>query len=207
MSEPPPTDGARRRERQKAMTRNRVLEVSRTLFAEHGYEAVTIRMIADDAGIAVGSVFTTFHSKSDVLSAIVVEEFETQCEGVDAALAGVTGVVARVQALFGAIYRYHDRHGALLLQAQSHSWVRSREAETAVRRALAPTFKRIERLLMDGEDAGEIAAGRDLRLIVDMLYACYIANYRGAAFDGLSADDMIALMNRQVVMLVGEAQA
>lgn len=202
-----PTDGTRRRERQKAMTRNRVLDVARTLFAEHGYEAVTIRMIADEAGIAVGSVFTTFHSKSDVLSAIVVEEIGKQLDGADTALDGVNGCVPRIRALFTVIYRHHDRHGLLLLEAQSHSWVRPREAELAVRRSLVPTFKRIERLLMDGEDAGEIAPGRDLRLIVQMLYACYIANYRGAAFDGLSADDMIAAMDRQIAILVGGQHA
>ncbi len=188
------------------MTRNRVLDAARVLFAEHGYESVTIRMIADEAGIAVGSVFTTFHSKSDVLSSIVVEEIEKQCDEADAALAGVKGCVPRLQALFAILYRHHDRHGALLPQAQSHSWVRPREAELAVRRSLVPTFKRIERLLMDGEDAGEIAPGRDLRLIAQMLYACYIANYRGAAFDGLSAEDMIATMDRQITVLVGSQQ-
>lgn len=197
-----PVDGGRRRERQKAQTRNRVLEAARLLFSEQGYEAVTIRMIADEAGIAVGSVFTTFHSKSDVLSAIVVEEIDAQCAGVEAALAGVQGCTARLQRLFAEIYRHHDRHLALLLEAQSHSWVRPPAAEMAVRRALIPTFQRIERLLMDGEDAGEIAPGRDLRLIGEILYACYIANYRGAAFDGLSVDDMIAAMDRQIVMLV-----
>lgn len=200
-------EGARRRERQKAQTRNRVLEVARTLFSEHGYEAVTIRMIADEAGIAVGSVFTTFNSKSDVLSAIVVEEIDKQCDGLETALAAVQGCAARIKALFAEIYRYHDRHIALLLQAQSHSWVRTRAAEQSVRRSLVPTFKRIERILMDGEDAGEIAPGRDLRLIVEMLYACYIANYRGAAFDGLSADDMIAAMDRQIDMLLGPSPA
>lgn len=188
------------------MTRNRVLDVARTLFAEHGYEAVTIRMIADEAGIAVGSVFTTFHSKSDVLSAIVVEEIDKQLDAADAALDGVKGCLPRLRALFAVIYRHHDRHGALLLQAQSHSWVRPREAEHAVRRSLVPTFKRIERVLMDGEDAGELAPGQDLRLIAHMLYACYIANYRGAAFDGLSVDDLIATMDRQIAVLVGEPQ-
>ncbi|MBL8557732.1 MAG: TetR/AcrR family transcriptional regulator [Hyphomonadaceae bacterium] len=197
-----PAEGVRRRERQKAMTRNRVLAVARTLFTEHGYEAVTIRMIADEAGIAVGSVFTTFQSKSDVLSSIVVEEIDRQCDGMDEALAGVRGCRPRLRELFAVIYRFHDRHLALLLQAQSHSWVRSREAEVAVRRALIPTFKRIERILMDGEDAGEIAPGRDLRLVGEMLYACYIANYRGAAFDGLSVDDLVAAMDRQIAMLV-----
>ena len=85
--------------------------------------------------------------------------------------------------------------------------LRPRDAETAVRRALIPTFKRSERILMDGEDSGEIAPGRDLRLIGQIFYACDIATYRGAAFDGVSPDDMIAAMHRQIGVLIGDQQA
>lgn len=195
-------DGGRRRERRKAETRNRVLDAARTLFAKKGYEAVTIRMIADEAGIAVGSVFTTFASKSDVLAAIVAEELAFHVGDIDAALDGVGGALARLRALFAALYAYHDRHAALLLQAQSHSWVRGPDAERAVRRALVPTMQRLERILMEGQEAGEIGRDVDIRLIVEILFACYIANYRGAAFDGWSVADMTARMDRQIMTLL-----
>jgi len=195
-------DGARRRERQKAQTRTRVLDAARGLFTQHGYEAVTIRMIADAAGIAVGSVFTTFLSKSDVLSAIVVEELEAHIDDVDAALVGVVGVLARLNALFSAMYRYHDRHIDLLVLGNSHSWVRAPEAERAARRAIAPTVKRIERVLIEGREAGEIAPDADIRTVVDVLYASFISNYRGAAYDGLSAEDMTARMQRQTLAVL-----
>jgi len=70
-------------------------------------------MMADEAGIAVGSVFTTFRSKSDVLSAIVAEEIAKQLEEGDASLSCVKGCVPRLWALFAMICRRHDRHGAL----------------------------------------------------------------------------------------------
>ena len=200
-------DGSGRRERRKAETRNRVLDAARTLFEQKGYEAVTIRMIADEAQIAVGSVFTTFESKSDVLAAIVAEELYFHVGDVDAALAGVQGALARLKALFRALYVYHDRHEALLLQAQSHSWIRGPDAERAVRRALVPTMQRLERILLEGREAGEIGRDADLRLIVEILFACYIANYRGAAFDGWSVADMTARMDRQIGTLLRGAGA
>jgi len=195
-------DGGGRRGRRKAETRNRVLEAARTLFERRGYEAVTIRMIADEAHIAVGSVFTTFESKSDVLAAMVAEELDLHVVDIDRALVGAEGVLARLRALFGAIYVYHDSHEALLLQAQSHSWVRGPEAERAVRRALTPTMQRLERILLDGRERGEIGRDVDLRLVVEILFACFIANYRGAAFDGWSVADMIARMDRQIVTVL-----
>src|ERR1700693_629539 len=50
---------AARREETLA-TRARVLNAARDLFDEVGYEETTIRMVAERAGVAVGSVFTTF---------------------------------------------------------------------------------------------------------------------------------------------------
>lgn len=195
-------DGSGRRERRKAETRNRVLDAARQLFEHKGYEAVTIRMIADEAQIAVGSIFTTFESKSDVLAAIVAEELEYQVAEIDSALDGVDGVLPRLRALFRALYLYHDRHEALLLQAQSHSWVRALDAERAVRRALSPTMKRLKSILSEGCDCGEVGADVDLALIVEILFACYITNYRGAAYDGWSVADMIACMDRQIVAVM-----
>ena len=64
------------REEQKRRTRARILDAARKLFDDPGYDLTTIRMIATDAGVAVGSVFTTFESKEDVLLAITGEIFD-----------------------------------------------------------------------------------------------------------------------------------
>ena len=56
------------RDDQKQATREKVLEAARDLFNETGYEETTIRAIAERAGVSVGSVFTTFASKAEVLS-------------------------------------------------------------------------------------------------------------------------------------------
>lgn len=191
-----------RRGRRKAETRNRVLEAARALFGRQRYEAVTIRMIADEAGIAVGSVFTTFESKTDVLAAIVADELEAPMAAIDAAVAVAEGPERRLSALFSALYRYHDRHIDLLIQGMSHSWVRSDEAERTARRAIAPTLKRMETILIAARDAGEIGGEVDLRTIVEVLFAAYIANFRGAAFDGWSAAEMSARMDRQIAAVL-----
>ena len=61
------------REQQKQATRARVMDAARDLFDHVGYEETTIRAIAEKAGVSVGSVFTTFSSKADILSQVIAE--------------------------------------------------------------------------------------------------------------------------------------
>jgi AcrR family transcriptional regulator len=52
-----------RRERRKAQTRAEIRETAQRLFAEHGFDAVTIADVAAAADVAVQTVFNHFESK------------------------------------------------------------------------------------------------------------------------------------------------
>ena len=63
-------DARRRRERaeqERQATRRRVVEAARTLFLERGYVATTVADIAQEAGVALQSVYKVGHSKADLL--------------------------------------------------------------------------------------------------------------------------------------------
>jgi AcrR family transcriptional regulator len=59
------------RERHAAVTRSAILEAARRLFAEQGYAATAVRPIAEEAGVAVQTLYTTFGSKQGLLLALV----------------------------------------------------------------------------------------------------------------------------------------
>lgn len=56
-----------RSEQQSAEVRARVIEVARALFAAEGFEAVSMRRIAADAGCAPMTLYGYFHSKNEIL--------------------------------------------------------------------------------------------------------------------------------------------
>lgn len=56
-----------RRERNKAVLRDRIFDAAARLFTEHGYEAVTTQQIADAADVGTGTVFRYFPTKADLL--------------------------------------------------------------------------------------------------------------------------------------------
>src|SRR4029079_4565169 len=57
-----------RRERAKA-TRRRIAVAALARFSQHGYAATTMATIAHDAGVAVQTVYFTFHTKAELLIA------------------------------------------------------------------------------------------------------------------------------------------
>jgi AcrR family transcriptional regulator len=61
---------AEQNEQIRASSRERILEYALALFAEHGYERTSVRMIADAAGISQGLLYNYFEGKQALLHAI-----------------------------------------------------------------------------------------------------------------------------------------
>jgi len=62
-----------RRERGKVEKRRRILDAGMKLFSENGYEQTTVQQIADEADIAVGTLFLYVRDKSHLLLQIFTE--------------------------------------------------------------------------------------------------------------------------------------
>ena len=64
---------AEQNEQIRATSRERILGHALALFAEHGYERTSVRMIADAAGISQGLLYNYFDGKQALLHAIFEE--------------------------------------------------------------------------------------------------------------------------------------
>lgn len=62
------------RNTQKQATRDRILQIARNLLESEGYEAATIRRIAQEAGVATGTVFVHFANKEDLFYSSFYDE-------------------------------------------------------------------------------------------------------------------------------------
>ncbi|QRP47160.1 TetR/AcrR family transcriptional regulator [Amycolatopsis sp. FDAARGOS 1241] len=59
------------RAEQAAQTRRTVLDTARRLFAEQGYDATSLQLIADTMGVTKANVYYYFRSKADLLEALL----------------------------------------------------------------------------------------------------------------------------------------
>ncbi|MGE5703572.1 MAG: TetR/AcrR family transcriptional regulator [Clostridia bacterium] len=58
---------------EQAEKRERILRHATTLFSQHGFSETTVAVVAKEAGISFGSVFTYFPSKEELFGAAVLE--------------------------------------------------------------------------------------------------------------------------------------
>ncbi|HOO47402.1 MAG TPA: TetR/AcrR family transcriptional regulator, partial [Deltaproteobacteria bacterium] len=65
-----------RRERERQMQRQEMLDTALDLFSQKGYHNVTMHEIANKAEFAVGTLYKFFKNKEDLYSALILEKTE-----------------------------------------------------------------------------------------------------------------------------------
>lgn len=190
------------RDEQKQATRERVVESARRLFEEVGYEETTIRMVAERAGVSVGSVFTTFESKVDIFNYILFEKFEALFGELQRIAPYLKGSARhRIASLISIAYGVECQQLSLMIShlAASHGWPVRIEVEHEKRRErLIGLFREV---LDTGVAQGEVQGGADLDLFAQLLHDIYVRNYRRAYYDRLTPEQLSALTERQLEVL------
>jgi AcrR family transcriptional regulator len=73
-----------RRERLREELRQEILDAARELFVKEGYEAVSMRKIADKVGCAAGTIYLHFEDKDSILNDLARETFQKLDRHMDA---------------------------------------------------------------------------------------------------------------------------
>jgi AcrR family transcriptional regulator len=195
----------------KLATRERVLAAAKDLFNEIGYEAATVRMIATRAGVATGSVFTTFASKLEILREVMEERLQGLYADLEKITPHLRGSVAdRLCSVMAVHYAFEMRRPRLFTAylAANFEWSDQAEPEPII------TFGRNTRLrsflkdiMTGGVNRGEVRADADLEVFIEILISAYGFNYRKAVQSGYDATALIEIMDKQIVLLVNGVRA
>jgi len=92
--------------------RGELLATAAEVFAAQGYNATTVRRIADAAGMLAGSLYYHFDSKESMLDEILSTFLGELWEGYDAVLGAGLGPRETIEALVTESFREIDRHRA-----------------------------------------------------------------------------------------------
>lgn len=191
------------RQARREATRSRVIEASRKLFEEIGYQETPVRAIAQGAGVSVGGVFTTFEGKAGILSHIISEHRAKLIDEIAAAAPSMKGSTEeRLKAVIGMAHEaeYPRLRTVTAYIGCSYGWSKTLEEEhRALHRKLSETMMAI---FLDGVKAGEIAKETDLAMLVEMLSSVYQRNYRTALYAELSLEQLNDRIARQLPILL-----
>ena len=190
------------RQSQKEATRRRVVEAARELFDTHGYQGTTIREIARHAGVAVGSVFTTFASKGEILSEVMQARLDPLYAEIDRVMPHVRGSTAdRLRTLFAIHFEFEAQHVRLFLShiAAAYDWTLSPATRPYGR------TPRLQEIMLDtlakGVAEGDVRPDLDRQEIVDLILAAYAWTYRLVITRDADAREMTAVMDRQIGLI------
>ncbi|WP_449475664.1 TetR/AcrR family transcriptional regulator [Streptomyces abikoensis] len=152
-------------ERPAPERRGELLATAAEVFAAHGYNATTVRRIADEAGLLAGSLYYHFDSKESMLDEILSAFLDELWAGYDAVLAAGLGPRETLEALVTESFREIDRHRPAVAIYQREARHLAPQPRFAY---LAESQRRFEEAwlgtLRRGTAAGVFRADLDVRL-------------------------------------------
>jgi AcrR family transcriptional regulator len=194
-----------RRQAAKVRTRQKVLDAARLLFAERGYEPATIRDIAKGAGMSTGAVFANFQDKAELFEAVLSTDMVKLAETLKAAAAAESTVRGRLLAALTAGYHASLEQLPLVQAVVARSWFQPVAAEMRSREAIKPLVSVVTDALQTGVADRELRQDADVRLLGEMIYDAWLSNYRRAAYDSWTIQQLTTQIGKQVdVILAGQ---
>ena len=145
-----------RREREKVETQRRILDAARELFAESGYDAVTMRAIADRIEYTPTALYFHFRDKNQLIERLCAEDYAALGARFNV-LARVPDPVERLRMLARAFVSFsldHPHHYRLLfLTPRPHrAAARAKSARAAAPRGQVEAF--LLRTVAEAAEAG-----------------------------------------------------
>lgn len=157
------------RTRRREDTRQRLFEAAVELIAEQGFSATTVDDIALRAGVAKGTVYYNFASKTALFEELLRHGIGLLTDDFRAAVAGLPPREA-VGALIRAQLEYIRRYRAFAQLLLSEMWRTNREWQQTLVLLREQAIGVIAETVQAGVDSGELPADLDVRVAASALF-------------------------------------
>jgi AcrR family transcriptional regulator len=156
---------ARLLDRRKALMKNGIYDAAVEILTRDGYEAMTMERVAEQAGVAKGSLYNYFPNKVELLRFVHVKSFEPLEERVDSILDSEADALEKLRLMFRAWFEYLDARRRLfnfLFNEHAVHKLFTPEETSGQQRAIRNLSDVIEQGIGEGTfrqvDAGQFAA-------------------------------------------------
>ena len=168
-----------RRERNKQDKRQRIRAAASELFARHGYAAATLRDIARQAGVGLGTLFDYADDKRDLVFLIFNEQLGALADEALAAPRPEQPLVTQLMAIFAPHYRALGATPALSrILLQELTFYSEGKQAGAFLKIRARLIAGIVRLVRTAQHERRIAATEDAEFVARHLFFVYSAAIR-----------------------------
>jgi AcrR family transcriptional regulator len=116
-----------RREREQQMRREAILDSSRKLFNDRGFELTTIDAIASSAELGKGTIYSYFSSKEEIYIAMLDRELSILKENMRKAVSDSNTAVEALENLYSTFLHHHKEYHlteTLFVQTDDQRFIR-----------------------------------------------------------------------------------
>ncbi|MER0245129.1 TetR/AcrR family transcriptional regulator [Streptomyces sp. HSW2009] len=161
-------------DKRRETTRRKLFEAAVTLIAEQGFSSTTVEEIAERAGVAKGTVYYNFASKSVLFEELLRHGIELLRDALqratDEATARGGNSIDALDAMIRAVLVFIDRYPALTQLYAAELWRTNRAWQSTLMVVRAQVLAVIESVLRDGVAKDELSAEIDISLTASALF-------------------------------------
>ena len=103
--------------------RERLLEEAKRQVMEQGYSAMTIRSVASECGVGVGTVYNYFPSKDMLVASFMLEDWLESLAAIEAGCTVEAGAEHAIRCIYDELHRFMEKYAPLFSDeiAEKHS--------------------------------------------------------------------------------------
>lgn len=204
MVEKKPVAGVSRQDARKKETRALIQEAARALIVKHGFEKTTMRMLAKEAGVGLGTIGLHFKDKHSLLLASFYEDLDQM---VSESLSEVpVNASIRSQMLFivEKFYNYYELHTAYLRPVVREALFAQGEWRERFDAQIMRTVVEAVALFEAGKSRGEVKQDVDSHSAAMACWSLYVSVLiDGLSGDGFSAEGQLNKFSQLLDVLLG----
>lgn len=168
-----------RRERNKLDKRVRITGAARRLFIELGYDDTTMRMIAQEADVGLGTVFAYAADKRDLLFLIINPELGVAWREAEADARAETTLLAQLRVLFGQLFVFFGSQPTLARYVlRELQFYKATEQAAHFEGVREKTIELVGELVAAAVAAGEVRKDLDIEFAARLIFSIYQAEIR-----------------------------
>jgi TetR/AcrR family transcriptional regulator len=156
-------------------TVSRILAAAGALFAEHGYEAVSILSVADRAGVSKANIFHHFSTKRELYLAVLnnaVRDATLHLQNLDTSGPFRTRFAAYAHNVLSSMLQQEPLHR--LIQRELLADNDGQLTKDLAERVFKDKFARLVAILRGGQQSGELRADVDPAMAAVMLFGANV---------------------------------
>jgi AcrR family transcriptional regulator len=186
-----------RRERAKADKMRRILAAAAKLFSKNGFSGTTVQQIADEADVAVGTLFLYVADKSELLLLLHHQEVETEFKKAARRLDVEENLIASLTRFLSDLMRPYEKNLELSKVVVTEYLFHTGRVKQKLDDLTAAILQVVRERILAAQATGEVDRSVDVEVAVFHIHAIYhstLAFFLADCLPSASPQDTLAAL-------------